>query len=136
MRLSPALLLGTLLAGCGGVQEYDFILDYNRLACEHELSCGDQAELVFDGILTVEACESANLDAVLDWGRGCKYRPASASECLFEMQGLICPGDGQLAERPPTCQTVYLDCVDVPDDTTDTTPGGQDTDASDTDAAQ
>ncbi len=105
-----AALATLLLAGCG-IYEGDFVDQYTTNLCEHTLACSDNAELTFDGVLDVEDCFELRLGDVGAWGAGCKFRPGPAEDCLADMATLTCPpAEGTLAERPVSCEGVYVDC--------------------------
>lgn len=105
------LLTLPLLAAACGLDEGIFADEYTQALCQHELACGDQAELTFDGILTADDCYTVRIADVGAWGAGCRYKPSDAEVCLADMQSLVCPaGDGLLADRPLSCETVYFDC--------------------------
>lgn len=111
-----------------GPQEGEFLVSYNASLCKHTLACSDDATLTFDGILTQEDCEDKRINAVKDWGVGCRYVSGSASQCLLDMDALKCPAtEGTLADRPASCDLVYTGCP--AGSTDDTTP--KDTDVGD-----
>lgn len=101
-----------LVAGCGGMAENEFMPAYVEAFCEHVLTCSDEAELTFDGILTVEDCVLQREAEIARWGVGCKYRPLEAAACLDGMAALQCPAaEGTLADRPAACLPVYTECL-------------------------
>jgi hypothetical protein len=98
------------LSACGIPRE-EFVVEYTNHLCAHKLTCGNQADLTFDGILTVEDCVEREQSFVGEWGLGCRFRAGDAVTCLEDMAALTCPaGDGQLADVPLSCTPVYSDC--------------------------
>lgn len=133
-RLPLALLIAPLFVGCG-MPESEFVVGYTEALCEHALTCGDQAELTFDGILTQDDCVLRKEEEVALWGAGCRFRGVDAEQCLLDMQTLQCPAaEGALADTPVSCEAVYVDCSKPPsaDDIGD--DEGDGSDGSDTDA--
>jgi hypothetical protein len=111
VNVRPALLT-LILAACGGIPENEFIPGYTTALCEHELICGDPAQLTFEGVLTVDDCVRRREAEVATWGVGCKYRAGDAAVCLEDMALLQCPAaEGTLADRPSSCLPVYFDCT-------------------------
>ena len=107
-----SLGLGLLGLSACGMDEVDFVPDYNEAWCSHVMTCSDRGVLNFDGITNQLDCEERNLIDVVAWGEGCTYRPAAAQQCLFDTQGLSCAtGDGGLASRPGSCDAVYVSCT-------------------------
>ncbi len=99
-----------LVAGCG-MEQADFATAYATKLCELELTCGDAAELTFNGILTVEDCLPSAQYQVSAWGQGCRYRPSDATVCLEEWEAAVCPAAvGDLPDRPLSCAAVFYDC--------------------------
>jgi hypothetical protein len=127
------------LVGCDPLTKGEFVAAYTTSLCEHQLVCGDQAEMTFDGISDVDACYVIAEPEVGRWGQGCRFRAQDAEACLADMALLQCPpAVGTLAERPLSCEEVYFRCdtVETPAPVEPTEPmEPEDTDAgSDTDA--
>lgn len=117
-----AVAVAILGAGCG-ISRQDFTVEYTDHLCTHLLTCGATAELTFDGILTQEDCLDRKTYEVSQWGLGCKFQPGDAATCLEDMATLVCPpGEGQIAETPLSCATVYTAC-EASSATTDTDGG-------------
>jgi hypothetical protein len=78
--------------------------------------CGDQAEMTFEGILSVDDCYTIEEPNVGRWGQGCRFRPRDAEACLADMELLQCPpAAGTLAERPLSCEEVFFGCDTIPE---------------------
>lgn len=114
LTVSAVVGLGAISAGCGPAQS-EFAAEYNTAWCEHVLACGDPALLTFDGITSVEVCEEREVESLIAWASGCQYVPGAATQCVFEVQELTCPAGGGLAERPLSCEQVYVNCSDTTD---------------------
>ncbi len=118
-----AIAIAVLGAGCG-ISRQEFTVEYTDSLCAHLLTCGDAAELTFDGILTQEDCLDRKTYEVSQWGLGCKFQPSDGAACLDDMAALVCPpGEGQIAETPLSCATVYTACEAGSSATTDTDAG-------------
>lgn len=117
MRLSALSLVA--LIGCG-IEEAEFVETYTNSLCDHVMACSTESVLTFDGIVTVDDCYLDRYNDVGEWGAGCKYRATAAEDCLADMATLTCPAaEGELAERPPSCDFVYFECIGATSDTTD-----------------
>lgn len=115
MRL-PLPLLALMVTACGGMDESEFVAAYTDSWCEHLITCSNSAELTFEGITSVETCRPYVEPEVGLWGRGCKYRPSAAAECLDAVALVTCPAaEGTLAERPSACDFVYTACQAISD---------------------
>jgi len=113
-------LLVSAVSGCESLSKGDFVISYTTSLCEHELMCGDQALLTYDGILDVDDCIKVREHEVGVWGQGCRFRVKDAEVCLADMAALTCPpAEGTLADRPLSCEAVYFSCEATPstDDT-------------------
>lgn len=116
-------LLLIALSGCDALTKGEFVGAYTNALCEHELMCGDQALMTYEGILTVEDCVEVRAHDVGVWGQGCRFRAKDAEACLADMEALTCPpAVGSLADRPVSCETVYFDCDPTESTTPDPTP--------------
>lgn len=130
-----SVLATTLALSACGPEQVVFVESYNVYDCQNLLKCGDEAQLRFDGYTSSDAgfdaqasCEERNIEAVANWGVGCRYQAAAAEECLFAMESLTCPSTGGEPPVPTICETVYVDCVAVADDTTEDDGATEDTD--------
>lgn len=120
MSTRRLLLVPLLLAAACGPDEADFQPAYTEALCRHVLQCGDPALLTYDGTLDIESCVVQREREVALWGAGCRYRASRASQCLADMDALVCPTiEGQLAGRPDSCSAVYTQCGESPVDDTD-----------------
>lgn len=113
--MRTSLILLATLSACG-LPQVDFVESYTLRICEHDLECGDAGQQRFDGILDVDDCVEITRPETYDWGRGCRYRPGQAVQCIADMETLTCPGGGGLAPLPASCDQVYVNCSDVPMD--------------------
>lgn len=112
MRL-VALFAASMALGCG-IEEAEFVDTYAAALCDHTMACSNTATLTFDGIVSHEDCVELRYNSVGEWGVGCKFKAKPAATCLEDMAVLACPpAEGALAERPVSCDYVYVDCQDL-----------------------
>ncbi len=110
MRLAPLASLALFAGACGPPQS-EFVGPYAEGWCEHVLACEDEAQLTFDGILTVEDCVLRYNESINDLSSRCAYQPSFATQCLADVETLSCPsGDPRTADLPLSCESVYINC--------------------------
>lgn len=111
-----------LLSACGP-SEGDFVVEYTDAYCAWYLDCGDPAQLVFDGLDTIEECRALFGPDVAAQADTCKINRAAASRCLEAMDGLVCPTEeGAVLDDnlPAECTTTWKKCLGQTADGDDT----------------
>lgn len=111
---------GLLLAlGACGPSESDFVLEYTDLYCAYYLDCADPAQLVFEGMDTVEECAGTFGPGFGEDAGACKLAKGDARKCLKAMELLTCPAEGTPLDAglPPICDTVWKKCIAQPEET-------------------
>lgn len=99
------LSLLSLLAGCGGLPENDFIVDYEVQYCTTYRACA-----------TPEMLEVVQERECLAWYRlqaypnppECAYDAVAAEACIEALAAATCDGVDPLL--PPECEAVYTEC--------------------------
>lgn len=100
-------------AACGP-SESDFVVQYTDAYCTWYLDCGDPAQLLFDGVDTLEDCTSVVGPEVSDSAGICKLDRAPARACLDAMATLACPTDPEAPLEdalPAACSTTWKKCL-------------------------
>ena len=101
------------LAACGP-SESRFVVEYTDAYCAWYLDCGDSAQLVFDGVDTLEECRAIVGPDIADEADGCKLDRAPARACLDAMATLACPTDPEAElddALPAECATTWKKCL-------------------------
>lgn len=101
------------LAACGP-SESDFVVEYTTSYCAWYLDCGDPAQLLFDGLDTIEECRAVFGPDVASQAETCKLDRAPARACLDAMETLACPTDPEAElddALPAECSTTWKKCL-------------------------
>ena len=123
MRLVATLLLLSL-AACG-LDEARFVSRQVEQDCAYALACFSDPMLNFNGWTDQETCEEDHGPIVAAVAASCaEFDPKAARECLREMKGRDCAGEGPGLDRPDACELVFSACDPF-------LPDGDDTDTSD-----
>jgi hypothetical protein len=100
-------------AGCGGGREAeDYLVEFTDQYCAFSLECADQAELVFEGTDSPEACVAANGPVFAAQWDGCVLDQKFADRCLTFLEGAQFPDDGDVANALPVeCYSAWKKCI-------------------------
>ncbi|MBX2799136.1 MAG: hypothetical protein KTR31_15790 [Myxococcales bacterium] len=101
------------LSACG-TSEPTFVTDYADLYCERALACADAAELLFDGVDSVDACLAIVGPDTADRADRCRLRGSDARACLAELESVECPAEGEGFDTvvPVACADAWHTCTE------------------------
>jgi hypothetical protein len=101
-----------VVAACGP-SEATFVVDYTDAYCDYYLECGDPAQLVFDGIDSLESCRALYGPGVAERGSACKVDKGPAGRCLDLMETMACPEEGAVIDDslPADCEAAWQKCL-------------------------